>query len=66
MKKLNIIALLITACCITSSCNKDFLDRESKTTIPEDKIFNDPALIQLFVNNIYADVPAFDHDPMII
>ncbi|HTN05890.1 RagB/SusD family nutrient uptake outer membrane protein [Agriterribacter sp.] len=62
MKKLNIIALLITACCITSSCNKDFLDRESKTTIAEEKIFNDPALIQLFVNNMYADVPSFDHD----
>lgn len=62
MKKLNIIALLITVCCITSSCNKDFLDRESKTTIAEEKIFNDPALIQLFVNNMYADVPSFDHD----
>src|SRR5690606_39009719 len=61
MKKLHIISLLIIAC-MTGSCNKDFLDRESKTTIPEDKIFNDPALIQLFVNNIYADVPAFDHD----
>lgn len=41
---------------------KDFLDREATDSIPEEKIFEDPALIQLFVNNMYADVPSFDHD----
>ncbi|MEO5997369.1 MAG: hypothetical protein ABIN89_11560 [Chitinophagaceae bacterium] len=56
------IILLLAVQYISTSCNKDFLDRNAKSSIPEEKIFNDPALIQLFVNNMYADVPNFDHD----
>jgi len=62
MKKLNLnISLLVILSFLTASCSKDFLDREAATSIPEEAIFNDPALIQLFVNQMYADVPAFDH-----
>src|SRR5690606_12511395 len=63
MKKMNRnISLLVILCFLVVSCSKDFLDREAATSIPEEAIFNDPALIQLFVNQMYADVPAFDHD----
>lgn len=47
---------------LTVSCRKDFLDRQATTSVAEDAVFSDPALIQLFVNRMYADVPAFDHD----
>ena len=62
MKKLKISLLYLAVLCISISCKKDFLDRSATNSIPEDNIFNDPALIQLFVNNMYADVPNFDHD----
>ena len=62
MKKLNIIILFLAVLCIASSCQKDFLERQATDTIAEDKVFTDPALIQLFVNNMYTDVPGFDHD----
>jgi hypothetical protein len=59
MKTIQIIllsAILISA----ASCKKDFLDRQATDAIPEDKIFNDPALMQLFVNNMYLDIPGFE------
>lgn len=43
------------------SCDSEFLEREAKTSIAEEDVFEDPALIQLFLNRLYADVPAFDH-----
>jgi len=63
MKKLNLhIGILIFFSFLTISCSKNFLDREAPTSIPEEAMFSDPALLQLFVNKMYADVPAFDHD----
>ncbi len=62
MNKINITILFLALLCIATSCKKEFLDREATSSIPEEKIFDDPALIQLFVNNMYADVPSFDHD----
>ncbi|MGN6492608.1 MAG: RagB/SusD family nutrient uptake outer membrane protein [Agriterribacter sp.] len=62
MRQSNLIILLIIFSLASGSCNKDFLDRQATSSIPEEDVFNDPALIQLFVNNMYADVPAFDHD----
>ncbi|MEX2592377.1 MAG: RagB/SusD family nutrient uptake outer membrane protein [Anditalea sp.] len=57
---INIIPLVLVVC-ITASCSEGFLDREATNAIPEEEVFEDPALMQLFVNNLYLDVPAFDH-----
>lgn len=62
MYKLQSIIKIFIISFLVVSCNKDFLDRQATSSIPEENVFNDPALIQLFVNNMYADVPAFDHD----
>lgn len=62
MKNINSFGILIAILLTITSCSKDFLDREATSSIPEEKVFNDAGLIKLFVNNIYADVPAFDHD----
>ena len=62
MKKIKTNIIYLAILCFAISCNKDFLDRSASSSIPEEEIFNDPALIQLFVNNMYADVPNFDHD----
>jgi len=59
MKNINITLIVFI---FALSCNDDFLDRESKSSIPENMVFEDPELIQLFVNNIYSDVPGFDHE----
>jgi len=62
MKNILLYLFLTISLLTFTSCSKDFLDREATSSIPEEKVFNDPALIQLFVNNLYADVPAFDHE----
>lgn len=54
------ITLLIAILIFTASCRKDFLDRQATNAIPEEQIFEDPALMQLFVNNMYLDIPAFE------
>src|SRR5690625_7985967 len=59
MKNINITLIVFI---FALSCNDDFLDRESKSSIPENMVFEDPELIQLFVNNIYSDVHGFDHE----
>lgn len=62
MKNINFILIILAVLFTATSCKKDFLEREATNSIPEEKIFEDPALIQLFVNNMYADVPSFDHN----
>lgn len=42
------------------SCKKDFLERKATNTVPADKIWKDPALAKLYLNNMYADIPGFD------
>jgi len=44
------------------SCKKDFLEKSATNTVPADKIWSDPALAKLYLNNMYADVPNFDRD----
>ena len=63
MKKYNIILIpfIIILLGTMISCREDFLDREATNAIPEEDVFEDPALMQLFVNNMYLDVPSFDH-----
>lgn len=62
MKKLNNFILLIAGLLLMVSCKDDFLKRQATNAIPEENVFKDPALMQLFVNNMYLDVPAFDRD----
>lgn len=62
MKKLNNFILLIAGLLLMVSCKDDFLKRQATNAIPEENVFKDPALMQLFVNNMYLDVPSFDRD----
>lgn len=59
MKKLYKILFVIAVLMTASSCEKDFLDRLPTNEIPEDKVFTNPELANLFINSMYADVPAF-------
>lgn len=63
MKKYNLIPIPFIAMLLVviTACNEDFLDRKANNAIPEEDVFEDPALMQLFVNNMYLDVPSFDH-----
>lgn len=60
MNKLNTIVVFSFLLCMITSCNDDFLVRSDPGSIPEGDIYEDPALMQLFVNNMYLDVPGFD------
>lgn len=60
MKKLNISIPIVTALLLVAACKPDFLEREATDAIPEENVFEDPELMQLFVNNMYLDVPSFD------
>lgn len=51
--------LLLGAVC---ACKKDFLEKSATNTVPADKIWADPALAKLYLNNMYADIPGFDRD----
>lgn len=61
MKKIYFILLVLMVNSLIS-CNKDFLERSATDSISEEEVFDDPALMTLFVNNMYADIPSFDHD----
>src|SRR5690606_236371 len=60
MKKLNISIPIVTALLLVAACKPDFLEREATDAIPEENVFEDPALMPLVVNNMYLDVPSFD------
>ncbi|MEB2787314.1 RagB/SusD family nutrient uptake outer membrane protein [Algoriphagus persicinus] len=49
----------------TSSCNEDYLDREPLDQFAEDAVWNDPNLIETFVNNIYFGIPHGFHALML-
>lgn len=40
-----------------SSCKKDFMNIQPSDKFSDEAVWNDPALIQTFVNNIYLGVP---------
>lgn len=54
---------IITTFCLAglllsaTSCNEEFLDKQPLDQFSEDAVWNDPALIQTFVNNIYFGLP---------
>jgi hypothetical protein len=56
-----VIILLFAAICITG-CKRDFLDRNNPETISASDLWRDPALIKLFINNIYNDLPGWDYN----
>jgi len=60
MKKLNIIIPIVTGLLLAAACRPDFLEREATDAIPEENVFENPALMQLFVNNMYLDIPSFE------
>ncbi|MBO9611302.1 MAG: RagB/SusD family nutrient uptake outer membrane protein [Dyadobacter sp.] len=62
MTKIFAKTLLVITILMTTACHQDFLERQATNSIPEENIFRDPALIQLFVNNMYLDVPAFERN----
>lgn len=45
---------------IATSC-ESFLERDSATSISEERVFENAELIKMFANNIYMEVPNFDH-----
>lgn len=53
MKRLNKFFILILIVGISSSCQKDFLKLDPLSDYSDAAVWNDPALIETFVNNIY-------------
>ncbi|MHA4807405.1 RagB/SusD family nutrient uptake outer membrane protein [Flavitalea flava] len=49
-------AILLSALVLAVSCNKDFLNKKPLTEFSPDDTWNDPNLIQAFVNGIYLNI----------
>lgn len=43
-----------------TSCKKDFLNQKNPLAISDEEVWTDPALIAMYVNSIYNDVPGWD------
>ncbi len=58
MRKSNyIISSLLALMVWLSSCSEEYLDRQPLDQFAEDAVWNDPNLIETFVNNIYFAIP---------
>ena len=53
MKKIYKILILFLVVGLTNSCQKDFLQLDPLSDYSDAAVWNDPALIETFVNNIY-------------
>lgn len=62
MNKLKVILLFVVVMSTATSCEKEYLELKATNAIPEGDVFKDPALMQLFVNKMYRDVPGFNSD----
>ncbi len=51
--------LYIFIVCGLFACQKNFLEKEAQDTIPEGDVFENIDLTNLFVNNMYLDVPYY-------
>ena len=62
MKKIIYRTLLIVSILIVYSCDHEFLDTEPSTEFSELAVWNDPALVETFINQIYyrLDEPLTD------
>jgi hypothetical protein len=56
MRNILTAAIVLWSIVLTSSCNKDFLNKSPLTEFSPDATWNDPNLIQAFVNGIYLNV----------
>lgn len=61
-KSIAINLIFLFSVLFLSSCNQDFLDTESSTEFSELAVWNDPALVETFINQIYyrLDEPLTD------
>lgn len=57
MKRLNYI-VVVCLCLVSVSCKKDWLQRESKSLILDDQVWNDPKQITSLLANYYDRLPA--------
>ena len=55
MKQILKIFILFLIVGLTNSCNKDYLELEPLSDYSDAAVWNDPALIETFVNNIYRN-----------
>jgi len=55
MKQILKIFILILIAGLTNSCQKDFLKLDPLSDYSDAAVWNDPALIETFVNNIYRN-----------
>lgn len=49
--------ILISIICFCISCNDDFLERKPLDKISEEDVWNDPALMEAYVNDAYSRMP---------
>ena len=52
-----ILGLLLFVVLSLTSCNKDFLETKPLTEISEVSLWEDPALVRTYINNIYNGIP---------
>lgn len=59
---INKYSIFMTAVLLLSSCSDDFLETEPSTEFSETAVWNDPALVETFINQIYyrLDEPLTD------
>lgn len=57
MKRIYYILVVAALAGGVTSCKKDFLNQEPKNSFPGEAVWQDPALVQTFVNNIYLGIP---------
>ncbi|NMB51376.1 MAG: hypothetical protein GX999_03510, partial [Bacteroidales bacterium] len=53
MRKNFILIIIIAIVGFLSSCDKDFLETKPLTEFSEVDVWNDPALVETFINQIY-------------
>ncbi|TWV97386.1 RagB/SusD family nutrient uptake outer membrane protein [Chitinophaga pinensis] len=58
MKRLYIYCLMATGLFLLTSCMKDWLDREPRTILSDEQVWNDPKQIVALLANFYDRIPA--------
>ncbi|GAA4306825.1 RagB/SusD family nutrient uptake outer membrane protein [Compostibacter hankyongensis] len=62
MKNSTYIILLLGIAISAATCKKDFLNRNNPETISSSDLWSDASLVQLYINNIYNDLPGWDYN----